>query len=101
MMKRIVVLEQRGAGPARAAAEDAREPGGARSFERLLDEVEQSAGELPAAGGRKARIRSKPSASVISACSSRRAGIASRPPAILGVSYKTLLQKIRECGLEM
>ena len=81
-------------------SEDARGPAGARSFERLLDEVEQSAGELPLREvGRRASLEAE--RGVIERALYQTRWNRKQAARILGVSYKTLLLKIRECGLEM
>jgi DNA-binding NtrC family response regulator len=99
MVKRIVVLESERPildellGGERAA------PGDDARLERLLDEMEETAGQVPLREvGRRAAFEAERSAieRVLHQTSWNRKKAAS----LLGVSYKTLLQKIRECGLE-
>jgi two-component system response regulator AtoC len=71
---------------------------GRRRFEELLAEVEESAGQLPLREvGRRASLEAERDAiaRVLSATHWNRRSAAR----ILGVSYKTLLTKIRECEL--
>jgi DNA-binding NtrC family response regulator len=70
----------------------------ARRFESLLREVEESAGELPLREvGRRAALEAEREAigqALLLTHWNRK-----RAARVLGVSYKTLLQKIRECEL--
>jgi two-component system response regulator AtoC len=99
MLKRIVVLESEEtvlrdllAGEPAAAAR-------AGALERLLEEVEQRAGELPLREvGRRVSLEAERSA--IERALFHTHWNRKQAARILGVSYKTLLQKIRECGLE-
>ena len=68
-------------------------------FQALLEEIEETAGELPLREvGRRASLEVEREAIslVLDQTGWNRKQAASR----LGVSYKTLLQKIRECELE-
>jgi DNA-binding NtrC family response regulator len=98
MIKRIVVLETEkpildellGAGGAASA--------GSR-FSELLDEMEATAGDLPLREvGRRAAQEAERSA--IERALHQTGWNRKQAARKLGVSYKTLLQKIRDCGLE-
>jgi DNA-binding NtrC family response regulator len=70
----------------------------ARRFESLLREVEESAGDLPLREvGRRAALEAEreaiEQALLLTHWNRKRAA------RVLGVSYKTLLQKIRDCEL--
>jgi DNA-binding NtrC family response regulator len=97
MMKRIVVLESE-----RPILEELL--GGDRrahtsGLERLLAEFESSAGELPLREvGRRAALAAERGA--IERALFQSGWNRKQAARALGVSYKTLLQKIRECGLE-
>jgi two-component system response regulator AtoC len=100
MIKRIVVLESEDAVVAELLSGGER---GVRStvtaFESLLEEVEESAGKVPLREvGRKASLEAEREAieRVLLQTNWNRKQAAR----LLHVSYKTLLQKIRECGLE-
>jgi DNA-binding NtrC family response regulator len=99
LLKRIVVLGSEEPVLRVLLSEETRGPAGARSFERLLDEVEQSAGELSLREvGRRASLEAE--RGVIERALYQTQWNRKQAARILGVSYKTLLQKIRECGLE-
>ena len=71
---------------------------GRRRFEDLLAEVEQSAGQLPLKEvGRRASVLAE--ADAISRVLDGTHWNRRRAALLLGVSYKTLLAKIRECEL--
>ena len=99
MMKRVVVL-----GSEETILEEMREtergPGrGAEAMRALLEEVEETAGDVPLKEvGRRAAQEAEREAieRVLAHTNWNRKQAAS----LLGVSYKTLLQKIRGCGLE-
>jgi DNA-binding NtrC family response regulator len=100
MIKRIVVLESEDAVVAELLSGGER---GVKStvaaFQSLLEEVEESAGDLPLREvGRKASLEAEREAieRVLLQTNWNRKQAAR----LLHVSYKTLLQKIRECGLE-
>ena len=99
MVKRIVVLESEE--PILREIREARSGGGGvgHSLRRLIDEVEQTAGEVPLREvGRRAALEAEREtiARVLEHTNWNRKEAAR----LVGVSYKTLLQKIRECGLE-
>ena len=100
MIKRIVVLEGEDAIVAELLSGGER---GVRStvtaFQSLLEEAEESAGDVPLREvGRKASLEAEREAieRVLLQTNWNRKQAAR----LLHVSYKTLLQKIRECGLE-
>jgi transcriptional regulator with GAF, ATPase, and Fis domain len=99
MIKRVVVLgsedsiveEILGGGSYSAAR-------AASAFETLLEEVEETAGTLPLREvGRRASLEAE--RETIERVLHRTSWNRKQAARILGVSYKTLLQKIRECGL--
>ena len=99
MIKRIVVLESEDPVVAELLSSRERASGFASSaFENLLEEVEESAGNLPLREvGRKASLEASREAIervLIQTDWNRR-----RAARLLRVSYTTLLHKIRECGL--
>jgi two-component system, NtrC family, response regulator AtoC len=100
LLKRIVVLGSEESVLRDLLAGDQRRAGGASgSLERVLAEVEESAGRLPLREvARRAALEAERGAieRVLYASGWNRKRAAGR----LGVSYKTLLQKIRECGLD-
>jgi two-component system response regulator AtoC len=100
MIKRIVVLKSEDPVVAELVSGGER---GVRStvtaFQALLEEVEESAGDVPLREvGRKASLEAEREAieRVLHQTNWNRKQAAR----LLQVSYKTLLQKIRECGLE-
>ena len=98
MMKRIVVL-----GREDVILDEMREgrtPRGAGdALEALLDELAASAGELPLREvGRRASLEAEREA--IGRVLEQTQWNRKRAASLLGVSYKTLLHKIRNCGLE-
>jgi two-component system response regulator AtoC len=99
MIKRIVVLESENS----ILAELSRPPAGTqRERSRLLDwieEVEETAGEIPLREvGRRAALEAE--RETIGRVLHHTNWNRKQAARILGVSYKTLLQKIRGCGLE-
>jgi DNA-binding NtrC family response regulator len=97
-MKRVVVLEdeelilselRRGErGRSRSAA-----------LHKLLEEIEETAGEVPLREvGRRAALEAEREA--IERVLHHTHWNRKQAARLLGVSYKTLLQKIRDCGLE-
>jgi two-component system response regulator AtoC len=99
MIKRVVVL-----GSEDSIIEEILSGGGysaaraASAFESLLDEVEQSAGTLPLREvGRRASLEAE--RETIERVLHRTSWNRKQAARILGVSYKTLLLKIRECGI--
>jgi DNA-binding NtrC family response regulator len=100
LLKRIVVLESEEPVLRDLLAGDARGPGGGSgSLERVLDEVERSAGELPLREvARRAALEAE--RATIERALYQSHWNRKQAARLLGVSYKTLLLKIRECGLE-
>jgi DNA-binding NtrC family response regulator len=97
-MKRIVVLESEET----ILDEIARRERGARQDTSLLDlieEIERTAGEIPLREvGR--RVSMEAERATIDRALHYTNWNRKRAARLLGVSYKTLLQKIRGCGLE-
>jgi two-component system response regulator AtoC len=100
MIKRIVVLENEDLVVAELLSGGER---GVRStvtaFQALLEEAEESAGDVPLREvGRKASLEAEREA--IERALHQTNWNRKQAARLLHVSYKTLLQKIRECGLE-
>jgi two-component system response regulator AtoC len=99
MMKRVVVL-----GSEDTILEEIREAEraasrGGNAMEALLEEVEQTAGDVPLKEvGRRAAVEAEREA--IDRVLHHTHWNRKQAARLLGVSYKTLLQKIRDCGLE-
>jgi two-component system response regulator AtoC len=99
LLKRIVVLESEEPVVRDLLAADGPASGRQEALDRLLEEVERSAGDLPLREvGRLAALEAERSA--IERTLLRTQWNRKQAARLLGVSYKTLLQKIRECGLE-
>jgi len=99
ILKRIVVLESEEPVLRDLLAGEAPSGGRTGALERLLDDVERHAGEVPLREvGRRASLEAE--RSTIERALFRTQWNRKQAARILGVSYKTLLQKIRECGLE-
>jgi two-component system response regulator AtoC len=98
MVKRIVVLGGEETILSELARREAGD-GGRSAFEELLEEVEETAGDVPLREvGRRAALEVEREA--IEAMLNRTGWNRKQAAKLLGVSYKTLLQKIRDCGLE-
>jgi two-component system response regulator AtoC len=98
VLKRIVVLESEEPVLRDLLAGEVPAGGRARALERLLEEVVRHAGELPLREvGRRASLEAERGA--IERALFLTHWNRKRAARMLGVSYKTLLQKIRECGL--
>jgi transcriptional regulator with GAF, ATPase, and Fis domain len=96
MLKRIVVLGSEESVLRELLSSDGPRP---RSLERLVAEVERTAGELPLREvGRRASVEAEREA--IEKVLFQTHWNRKQAARLLGVSYKTLLQKIRECGLD-
>jgi two-component system response regulator AtoC len=99
MIKRIVVLENEG--PILNELVRAGRPGqrGGDALRALIDEIAESAGEIPLreVGRRVAQEAERETIDRVLYHTNWNRKQAAR---LLGVSYKTLLQKIRGCGLE-
>jgi two-component system response regulator AtoC len=99
LLKRIVVLGSEDRVLRELLGGEARGADNRRSFERLLEEVEETAGELSLREvGRRASIEAERGAIERALYQTR--WNRKQAARLLGVSYKTLLLKIRECGLE-
>jgi DNA-binding NtrC family response regulator len=98
MVKRIVVLESEEPILAEIQRSERGERGG-NSLRELIEEIERTAGEVPLREvGRRASLEAE--RLTIDRALSHTHWNRKRAARMLGVSYKTLLQKIRECGLE-
>jgi two-component system response regulator AtoC len=99
MIKRIVVLESEDSILAELARARASERGARSSLLDLIEEVEETAGEIPLREvGRRAALEAE--RDTIGRVLNHTNWNRKQAARILGVSYKTLLQKIRGCGLE-
>jgi two-component system, NtrC family, response regulator AtoC len=99
LLKRIVVLGSEEPVMRDLMRGDADASGRRSALARVLDEVEQTAGELSLREvGRRAALEAERGA--IERVLYRTQWNRKQAARSLGVSYKTLLQKIRECGLE-
>jgi two-component system response regulator AtoC len=97
LVKRVVVLESEAPvlGDLRRAA---RRPAGRISFDALFEELGATAGDLPLREvGRRASLEAE--RETIALALSRTGWNRKQAARLLNVSYKTLLQKIRETGL--
>jgi two-component system response regulator AtoC len=99
MIKRIVVLESEDSIAAELARYELAGTSSSRSsFQMLLEEVEQTAGDVPLREvGRRAALQAEREA--IERILNRTSWNRKQAAKLLNVSYKTLLLKIRECGL--
>jgi two-component system response regulator AtoC len=98
MMKRIVVLESEDSVLAELAGSEAGGTAARSSFLSLLEEVEQTAGDVPLREvGRMASRQAEREA--IERSLHHTSWNRKQAAKLLNVSYKTLLLKIRECGL--
>jgi two-component system response regulator AtoC len=98
MVKRIIVLENEAVILEELERYERGEPGGGRLRE-LIEEIERTAGEIPLREvGRLAAQEAEREA--IDRVLHRTNWNRKQAARLLGVSYKTLLQKIRGCGLE-
>jgi two-component system response regulator AtoC len=99
MMKRIIVLEsERQILEEVLRADRSGRPAGS-SLLHLIQEIEATAGEIPLreVGRRAAQVAERETIDRVLNHTNWNRKQAAR---LLGVSYKTLLQKIRDCGLE-
>ncbi|MDP6981344.1 MAG: sigma-54 dependent transcriptional regulator [Myxococcota bacterium] len=99
MIKRIVVLESEDSILAEIERREAGSPVGRSALQELLEEIEETAGDVPLreVGKRMAQQAERETIERVLARTSWNRKQAAR---LLNVSYKTLLQKIRDCGLE-
>jgi two-component system response regulator AtoC len=99
MIKRIVVLGSEAPILGEILGGERQAAGSRDSFHALLEELEQTAGSVPLREvGRRAAVEAEREA--ISRVLGRTHWNRKQAARVLGVSYKTLLQKIRECGLD-
>jgi len=98
MVKRIIVLENEASILEEMVQHEHGEPSGSR-LRLLIEEIEQTAGEIPLreVGRRAARAAERETIDLVLHHTNWNRKQAAR---LLHVSYKTLLQKIRGCGLE-
>ena len=98
MIKRVVVLESEHSVIEELLSADRVRRGPSR-LAGVIDELAESAGEVPLKEvGRRAALEAEKEA--IDRILARTHWNRKQAAGLLGVSYKTLLQKIRECGLE-
>jgi DNA-binding NtrC family response regulator len=99
MMKRVVVLESEDAILSEIQGADRAERQSGDAMRALLEEVEQTAGDVPLreVGRRAAQEAEREAIEQVLQHTNWNRKQAAR---LLGVSYKTLLHKIRDCGLQ-
>jgi DNA-binding NtrC family response regulator len=98
MVKRIVVLESEEPILSEIQRSERSDRSGT-SLKELIEEIERTAGEVPLREvGRRASLEAE--RITIDRALQHTQWNRKRAARMLGVSYKTLLQKIRECGLE-
>lgn len=99
MIKRVIVLESESSIIAGMMQPDDASMSGGNALLELFEEVEQTAGEVPLREvGRRASFEAEREA--IGHVLHRTNWNRKQAARLLGVSYKTLLQKIRGCGIE-
>ena len=99
MIKRIVVLESESSILSELERKEASLRQGRSALQTLLDDIEETAGEVPLREvGR--RVAKQAERETIERVLLRTSWNRKQAAKLLNVSYKTLLQKIRECGLE-
>ena len=99
MIKRIVVLENEDSILAELERREAGGPARRSAMQELLEEIEETAGDVPLREvGR--RMAKQAELETIGRVLARTNWNRKQAAKLLNVSYKTLLQKIRECGLE-
>jgi two-component system response regulator AtoC len=98
MVKRIVVLESEDSILEELVRKQAGEHSGRDTLRMLLEEIEETAGDLPLREvGRKVALQAE--RETIERVLQRTSWNRKQAAKLLNVSYKTLLQKIRDCGL--
>jgi len=99
MMKRVVVLESEEAILSEILHQDRSERRSGDAMRALLEEIEETAGDVPLreVGRRAAQEAEREAIEQVLHHTNWNRKQAAR---LLGVSYKTLLHKIRDCGLE-
>lgn len=99
MIKRIVVLESEISILADLERKKVGEIAGRSALQTLLEEIEETAGDIPLREvGRKMALQVE--RETIERILMRTSWNRKQAAKLLNVSYKTLLQKIRECGLQ-
>ena len=99
MIKRIVVLETEDSILSEIERREAGGPVGRSALQSLLEEIEETAGDVPLREvGR--RMAQQAERETIERVLTRTSWNRKQAAKLLNVSYKTLLQKIRDCGLE-
>ena len=99
MIKRIVVLENESVVIDELMRKGSDERGGESVLRALMSEIEETAGEVPLREvGR--RVAKQAERDTIERALERTSWNRKQAAKLLNVSYKTLLQKIRDCGLE-
>ena len=98
MIKRIVVLESENSILDEIARHEAGEERRRTGLQTLLEEIEQTAGDVPLREvGRRVALQAEREA--IERVLRHTGWNRKQAAKLLNVSYKTLLHKIRECGL--
>lgn len=98
LIKRLIVLESEAS--ILVDLEGSRGGGRAAEFEAVLAEVESTAGEVPLREvGRRVALQAE--RDTIGIALDKTDWNRKQAARMLGVSYKTLLQKIRDCGLDL
>jgi two-component system response regulator AtoC len=98
MIKRIVVLESEDSILEEIARREAGQPSGRTGLQTLLEEIEETAGDVPLREvGR--RVAQQAEREAIERVLRHTGWNRKQAAKLLNVSYKTLLQKIRDCGL--
>ncbi len=99
MVRRVIVLESESSVLSELAERGAGERGSYSALVQLIEDVEQTAGEVPLREvGRLAAQEAE--RETIGRVLSHTNWNRKQAALLLGISYKTLLQKIRGCGLE-
>ncbi len=99
MIKRIVVLESEASILAEIDRQRGEQRRGRYALQRLLDDAEETAGEVPLREvGRRVALEAE--RETIDLALHHTSWNRKKAAKLLNVSYKTLLQKIRVCGLE-
>ena len=99
MIKRIVVLESETSVLDELQRKEAGERGNGAVLRALISEIEETAGEVPLREvGRRVAMQVEREA--IERALRHTSWNRKQAAKLLNVSYKTLLQKIRDCGLE-
>jgi two-component system response regulator AtoC len=98
MIKRVVVLESEDSILEEIARREAGDPRSRTGLQTLLDEIEETAGDVPLREVGK-RVAQQAEREAIERVLRHTGWNRKQAAKLLNVSYKTLLQKIRECGL--